>query len=147
MVADCPFILPGSLHFVNESNTFCHYSSKIIPMSAAAKSVFYFGLYLYVVGLTLVIAPDFLLSLTQMPATKEVWIRVVGLIVIAIAFYYQQSGSKNIVSFFPLTVAARIFIFCGFVAFVLLKLASPMLVGFGIVDLLGAIWTWLALKK
>ncbi|MBP6688218.1 MAG: hypothetical protein KA160_10210 [Lacibacter sp.] len=116
-------------------------------MSAAAKSVFYFGLYLYLVGFALMIAPDFLLSLTQMPATQEVWIRVVGVLTIAIAFYYQQAGSKNIIAFFPLTVVVRIFVFLSFIGLVLLNFASPMLIGFGIVDLLGAIWTWIALKK
>jgi hypothetical protein len=147
MVADCPFILQKSLQFVNEINTFCHYSSKSIYMSAAAKSVFYFGLYLYLVGLTLLIAPNFLLSLTQMPATQEVWIRVVGILTIAIAFYYQQAGSKNIVAFFPLTVVVRIFVFLSFIGFVLLNFASPMLIGFGVVDFIGAIWTWQSLKK
>ena len=116
-------------------------------MSAVAKSVFYFGLYLYVVGATLIVAPNFLLSTMQMPTTEEVWIRIVGVLVIGIAFYYQQAGSKNIHAFFPLTVVARIFVFVSFTALVLLKFVSPMLIGFGAVDLLGALWTWQALKK
>lgn len=116
-------------------------------MSTVAKSVFYFGLYLYIVGVTLIFAPNFLLSTLQMPTTEEVWIRIVGVLVIAIAFYYQQAGSKNIQAFFPLTVVARIFVFVSFTALVLLKFGSPMLVGFGIVDLLGALWTWQALRK
>lgn len=116
-------------------------------MSAAAKSVFYFGLYLYLVGLTLMIAPEFLLSLTQMPSTKEVWIRVVGVLTIAIAFYYQQAGSKNIVAFFPLTVVVRLFVFLSFIGLVLLNFVSPVLIVFGVVDFIGAVWTWRSLKK
>lgn len=116
-------------------------------MSSAARSVLYFGIYLYVVGITLIVAPNFLLSLTQMPETQEVWIRVVGLLVLVLAFYYQQAGSKNITAFFPLTVVARMFVFLGFLSLVLLKFASPMLLGFGVIDLLSAIWTWQALKK
>ncbi len=34
-----------------------------------------------------------------------------------------------------------------FIAFVLLKLGDPVLIGFGFVDLAGAIWTAIALKK
>ena len=47
-------------------------------MTAASKSIYYFGLYLYVVGLTLIFVPNLLLSTLQMPETQEVWIRIVG---------------------------------------------------------------------
>lgn len=116
-------------------------------MTAAAKSVFYFGLYLYVVGLTLLIAPNFLLSTFQIATTTEVWIRVVGVVTLAIGFYYHQAGSKNIVTFLPLTIVARVFVFLSFIVFVVLKYVSPSLILIGSVDLLGAAWTWWALKK
>jgi hypothetical protein len=113
----------------------------------AAKTVLYFGFYLYVVGLTLLVAPDFLLTTFQMPVTEEVWIRVVGVLVTAIGFYYHQIGSKNITPMLPLTVVTRAFVFLSFVVFVLLKFVSPMLIVFGVVDLLGAGWTCMFLKK
>lgn len=113
----------------------------------AAKTVLYFGFYLYVTGITLLVAPNFLLSTFQIATTEEVWIRVVGVLVTAIGFYYHQAGSKNIQGLFPLTIVARIFVFICFVAFVMLKFVSPMLIAFGVVDLLGAAWTWMALKK
>lgn len=113
----------------------------------AAKTVLYFGFYLYVTGLTLLVAPNFLLSTFQMPSTEEVWIRVVGVLVTAIGFYYHQIGSKNIEAMLPLTVAARVFVFLSFATFVLLKFVAPMLLVFGVVDLLGAGWTWMALRK
>jgi hypothetical protein len=113
----------------------------------AAKTVLYFGFYLYVTGLTLLVAPNFLLSTFKMPVTEEVWIRVVGVLVTAIAFYYHQIGSKNIEAMLPLTVVARVFVFLSFVAFVVLQFVSPMLLVFGAIDLLGAVWTWMALKK
>jgi hypothetical protein len=37
--------------------------------------------------------------------------------------------------------------FLSFVVFVVLKMASPVLIGFGVVDLAAAIWTFQALKK
>lgn len=114
---------------------------------SAAKTVLYFGFYLYVTGLTLLVAPNFLLSTFQLPATNEVWIKVVGVLVLAIGFYYHQIGSKNIEAMLPLTVVARVFVFLSFVAFVLLKFVEPMLLAFGVVDLLGAGLTWWALKK
>jgi hypothetical protein len=112
-----------------------------------SKTVLYFGFYLYATGLILLVAPNFLLATFQMPTTEEVWIRVVGVLVTAIAFYYQQIGSRNIEAMIPLTVVARIFVFLSFVAFVFLKYAPAMLLVFGVVDLLGALWTFMALKK
>ncbi|MBX9781999.1 MAG: hypothetical protein K2X48_01785 [Chitinophagaceae bacterium] len=113
----------------------------------AAKTVLYFGFYLYATGLTLLVAPNLLLSTLQMPATEEVWIRVVGVLVTTIGFYYHQIGSKNITPMLPLTVVARAFVFLSFVVFVLLKFVSPMLIVFRVIDLIGAGWTWMAFKK
>ena len=116
-------------------------------MTAAAKSVYYFGIYLYVTGLTLIFIPNIFLKTIQLPETNEVWIRVVGLLAFIIGFYYHRSGAANTTSFFKLTIPARVLVFIAFTAFVLLKYASPILIGFGVIDLLGAIWTWTALKK
>jgi hypothetical protein len=116
-------------------------------MTAAAKSVYYFGFYLYLVGATLIFIPDIFLSTLRMPATNDVWIRVLGLIVGLIGFYYHQTGAKNISAFFPLTIPTRIMVFTTFLVFVILKMASPMMIGIGAVDLAGAVWTFMALKK
>lgn len=113
----------------------------------ASKTVLYFGFYLYVTGITLLVVPNFLLSTFQLPTTEEVWIRVVGVLVTAIGFYYHQIGNKNITAMVPFTVVARTFVFLCFTVFVLLKFVSPALMLFGVVDLLSAGWTWMALKK
>ena len=116
-------------------------------MNPAARTVFYFGLYLYLVGLTLITVPNVLMNMLQMPETNEVWIRVVGVLVICIAFYYHLSASANILSFCTYTIPARMFVFVAFIAFALLKYVSPAIIGFGVIDLLGAIWTWSSLPK
>lgn len=116
-------------------------------MSPAARSVCYFGYYLYVVGICLLVIPNQFLKLNQMPETQEVWIRVVGTLVLAIAYYYHRMGAAGVPAFLKLTVHARIFVFLAFIAFVLLKFAPPMLVAFGTIDLMGALWTWTSLKK
>jgi len=38
-------------------------------------------------------------------------------------------------------------VFTSFLVLVILKMASPMMVGIGAIDLAGAIWTFMALKK
>lgn len=116
-------------------------------MTTAARSVCYFGFYLYAVGLTLIIAPNLLLRTFQLPETNEVWIRVVGLLVVCLGFYYHRSAVQNNIPFLRLTVPARLFACLGFIALVIIKLAPPMLAAFGAVDGLAALWTWMALRK
>lgn len=116
-------------------------------MTAAAKSVCYFGFYLYVTGLTLIVMPNFLLTTLQLPATNEVWIRVVGVLVFCIGYYYHRAGAGNIHAFLKHTIPTRVFVFLAFSTFVLLKYVSPVLIVFGAVDFAGAVWTWMALKK
>jgi len=116
-------------------------------MTAAAKSVCYFGFYLYVVGITLIAEPNFLLTTFHLPETNEVWVRVVGVLAFAIGYYYHRMGAGNVAAFFKHTVSVRIFVCSAFVLFVLMEYISPALIIFGAVDLAGAVWTWLALKK
>ena len=122
-------------------------SPKPTAMTAAAKSVYYFGFYLYMVGITLMAVPNFLLTTLKLPETNEVWIRVVGVLALAIGYYYHRAGAGNIYAFFKRTIPTRGFVFLTFFSFALLEYVSPMLILFGAVDLLGAAWTWIALKN
>ncbi len=116
-------------------------------MSKSALSVFIFGLYLLVLGIVLVVAPNFLLGLFSLPSTSEVWIHVVGVLVLILFFYYTQAARKEMTDFFRLTVYARSSVIVFFTAFVLLGWAKPALILFGAIDLLGAIWTAWALRS
>jgi len=116
-------------------------------MTAAGKSIYYFSFYLAIMSISLLIAPNTLLTMFAMPATDEVWIRVVGLLAGLLAVYYFISAKHNYIHFFKATVFTRIAVIVFFTLFVLLKYAHPMLIVFGAIDLLGAIWTFTALKK
>ena len=56
-------------------------------MSRAARSVLVFGLYLVVVGIALIVAPNPLLVLLRFPASTEIWPRVVGVLALVLAHY------------------------------------------------------------
>lgn len=116
-------------------------------MTPAAKSVYYFGFYLYIVGLTLIFVPNFFLQTLQMPETNEVWIRVVGLLAFCIGYYYHRAGMGNIKAFLKHTIPTRLLVFLAFSLFVIFNYAPPVLLLFGAADLAGAIWTWVSLKK
>ena len=115
-------------------------------MSKAARSVLVFGLYLVVLGIVLLVAPNFLLGMFFLPSTTEVWVRVTGMLVLFLGLYYVQAARKELTDFFRWTMYPRSTVILFFAAFVLFGLAKPSLVLFGIVDLLGVIWTGLALR-
>jgi hypothetical protein len=116
-------------------------------MSRAAKSLFVFGVYLCVLGLCLLLVPNALLRAFGAPPTDEVWIRLNGMFVLCLSFYYVQVARHELTSFMRWTVWARVAVIFYFAAFVLLVSAPRALLLFGLIDLLAALWTWLALKK
>ena len=115
-------------------------------MSPAAKSIFVFAAYLLMLGAVLVLLPNVLLSLFGLPKTDEVWVRVVGMLVLLLSYYYQGAAREESTTFMRRTVNARLSVFVFFLVFVILKLAPPVMIVFGVVDLLAATWTALALR-
>jgi hypothetical protein len=116
-------------------------------MTPASKSVYVFGIYLYIVSIILIFFPNQLLSALELEETKEAWIRVVGILAFCLGYYYHRSAANNIHSFYKHTVPTRIVVFIGFAFLAVFNYAPPVLIFFGAVDLAGAIWTWQSLKK
>jgi hypothetical protein len=116
-------------------------------MSKAAKSLFVFGIYLSGLGLILLFVPNLILHVFEVPPTNEVWIRIDGMFVLCLSFYYVQAARNELTVFIRWTVWARLAVIFCFAAFVLLVSAPKGLLLFGLIDLLSAIWTWLALKQ
>ena len=115
-------------------------------MSRAAVTIFVFGIYLIVLGPTLVVAPAALTGLFGLGPAEEVWIRVLGAIVTILGFYYVFLARRETTDFFWATVWGRPFVLVFFSAFVIMGLSKPILILFGVVDLLGAGWTLSALR-
>jgi hypothetical protein len=121
--------------------------SESTTSSASALSVKVFGVYAMLTGLNLIFAPNMLLSMFGIPATTEVWIRVVGVVACNIGIYYWFAAKCEAKAFFEATVYARGFVFMAFAAFVALGFVHKTLILFGCMEVAGAIWTWLALRK
>ncbi len=116
-------------------------------MPKAAFSIKAFGVYLLVLGVSLVLVPNLLLSVFGMPRTDEVWIRVVGVLVFNIGVYYWFAAQGEATSVFRASIYTRVLVLVAFAAFAALGLAPPMLVLFGAADFAGAVWTWQALMR
>ena len=116
-------------------------------MSKSAISVLVFAIYLFLLGLTLMVVPNRLLSVFGIPVTSEVWIRVVGMLVTILGTYYYQAARHGLRPFLEATVYGRCSVLVFFIVFVLLKFAPPVLILFGVIDAAGAIWTADCLRR
>jgi hypothetical protein len=116
-------------------------------MSNPARSIFVFGIYLALIGLGLLIVPNTLLGLFMLPATADVWIRVVGMLSLFLSFYFIQAARGEATAFFQWSVYVRSTTILFLIAFVLLGYATPYILPFGVIDLAGAIWTGLTLRS
>jgi hypothetical protein len=98
-------------------------------------------------GLALIVFPNDLLSLFQMPTTTEPWIRVVGMVAFNIGLLYIFMAPVNNAIFYTLTIYTRASVLVWFVVFVLVGWAEPPLILFGAVDVAGAAWTYITMRN
>jgi len=121
--------------------------APLADLSTPAKTVFVFGVYLLLLGSLLVIAPNVLLGWFRIAATAEVWIRIVGMLVLLLGAYYVLAALADVRDFMRWSVPLRASVPVFLLAFVLTGLAPPVLILFGLIDLAGAAWTGWALWR
>ena len=115
-------------------------------MSRAAHTVYAFAIYLAFLAVVLLLAPNMLLGLFGLPATTELWIRVVGMLVGFLALYYYAAARGESRPVMWASVLARLSVPVFFTIFVVAGWVSWPLILFGVVDALAALWTWSALR-
>lgn len=116
-------------------------------MSRAAFSVFAFGLYLFGLGATLILAPNPFLALFGLPPVSDVWIRALGMAFLFLATYHVVAARHEYTEFYRHSIYLRALVIVFFTAFVLLGLVEPVLILFGCIDLAGAVWTAMSLRR
>ena len=115
-------------------------------MSKSAFSLRVFSIYMFGLGAVLVTAPNLMLSLFGVPQTQEVWIRVVGMLVLILGYLDFMASRHELQVFFRWSVPVRLAVPVFFIAFVALGLAPPVLMLFGAIDGAAAIWTVMCLR-
>jgi len=116
-------------------------------MSRAAISIFVFGCYLVLNAMVLAFAPNLMLTSLRLPPTHEPWLRVLGVVVFVLGFYYIQAARQEVTPFFRWTIWGRPVVLAALIAFVAAGIMPAVLIAFGIVDAAGAVWTALALRS
>lgn len=116
-------------------------------MKMSSISMLVFAAYLFCLGFIFMLIPNPVIGLFGFPPTTEVWIRILGYVLSALAFYYFMAVRENSKSFYRWSVYARLPILPTFAAFVFTGIGPPIILLFGTFDTGCAIWTWRALKN
>ena len=116
-------------------------------MTRAQTSAYVFGGYLLVLGLGVFAFPAPLFAPFGFAPPADFWVRVIGVPVFILGWYYVHAARANVREFMRWTVVGRLFPAPAFGALVATGIAPPMLFAFALVDAAGAAWTAWALKK
>lgn len=115
-------------------------------MSAPARSLFIFGCYAIIAGLGLVVTPSLVLGIFQFPPTAEGWVRVTGLLAMAIGAYDVLAARHELLAYVRASVAIRLAVALGMVALVATSQMPAPLLLFAAIDALSAVWTTMTLR-
>lgn len=116
-------------------------------MHPATRSMKYFGVYVLVNGTGLMFAPALALAPLGLAAPTEVWIRVLGAVVIVLGYYYWSCAQAEALAFYHASIRGRILFAALSVVIVVAFNAPPQLLLFAVIDVLGAAWTAMGLRS
>jgi hypothetical protein len=104
-------------------------------------------IYVILSGASLIFMPNVLLNLLGLEPTNEIWIRVLGLLVFILAFYYNALSRHGNRQTIMATVHGRIVFCTGLTLMIVFGLTKPILLLFVFAESLLAIWTWQEVKR
>ncbi len=98
-------------------------------------------------GLQLVFIPNILLATFGFEPTSEIWIKVMGVLVLSAAIFYYTLSKNPHTEIVRASVFMRLLIGGGFILLVATGQVKATLILFAGIDIATAIWTWTELKK
>jgi hypothetical protein len=115
-------------------------------MSAPARSVLAFGLYLAGGAAVLLFAPELAAGVLGLPPGDGFWVRLNGMFFAILAYYCVRAAREEHTTFMAASVWPRSSTIVFMAAFVAMDLVGPVALAFGAVDALFAFWTARALR-
>lgn len=116
-------------------------------MDHAQRSILYFGTYLNLVGIGLLLAPDLVLAPLGFAPSADFWVRVLGVPVLVLGTYYVRAARENDRAFMRWTCTGRLIPLVALGGLVAYGVGPAALLVFGVIDAAGAAWTAWALKQ
>jgi hypothetical protein len=118
---------------------------EVSDMSAAMRSMQLWAIYALAVGLGLLLVPNLTIGVFGVEPTDEVWIRVVGVVVLALDIMYWSIVIRNDEKSLKATVYERWF--AALALAILAATSGPwQLLLFAALDFAGATWTYATLR-
>ncbi|HEY2887910.1 MAG TPA: hypothetical protein VGJ17_04795 [Candidatus Limnocylindrales bacterium] len=115
-------------------------------MSAAARSILVYSIYVLGLGATLLLIPNVPLSIVGLPTTTEVWIHVAGMTVLFLGIIYFLAARNESHTTFVASVPIRVSVVVFFSIFAATGLTSWNILLLTPLDVLFALWTWASLR-
>ena len=116
-------------------------------MSAAARSILVYAIYLVGQGAALLLVPSFAASVFGLPEPVGIWVRIVGMTVLFFAVYYVVAALNEMRPFFVATVFTRFSVPVIFTVFIVAGLAPWNLILLTPFDIVLTAWTVVALLR
>lgn len=108
-------------------------------------SVLVWGIYEIVVGVALILVPAQLADAVGLEEPQDIWVRVLGLIVIIVGVYYLGAVFNNATWMYRYTVFGRLIATVGLVYLAIVDDVWQLYL-FAVVEALSAFWTFSALR-
>lgn len=116
-------------------------------MNPACKTIYLFGFYPLLAGLSMIIAPALPLQILGWPIEGLDWIRMLGVVTMIVGYYYLQLGRNDVLVFCRYSAQMRLIIPFVFSLLVIVFNMNPLYIALTAVDFAGGLWTALALRK
>jgi type IV secretory pathway TrbL component len=105
------------------------------------------SVYVVLTGLQLIFVPNLLLGMFGFNETSEIWIKVLGIVILPLAFVYYAINKQGNPDVVRATVWSRLFVGIGFTLLAFSGQAPMNLILFAGIDIATAVWTWMELRK
>jgi hypothetical protein len=115
-------------------------------VSRAAVSILAFGAYLASGGILLVLFPTQICRILSISPPEGAWIRMTGMFFLILAFYCWRAAKEEERSFMRWSLYTRPTTILFLAWFVASGWIEPIVLVFGVVDLLATAWTLAALR-
>lgn len=116
-------------------------------MNQAAKSIYYFSFWPFLNGLFLLLAPNVFLGIVGIDSSASIVARLFGMVLLFLSFYYFMAGRNPAMApFYAWTIYTRMSAPLFVSLIVIYEHASPIILLFVSIDVIGALWTLRAVR-
>lgn len=116
-------------------------------MKKTELSIKIWSIYLFILGLSMVIFPVATVGMFGYSGTGELWIRFVGILSVVLAMFYMQVARYRVQELYSWKIAGHVFGIVCMLTFLFSGIADGRIIGTIALELMACLWTLLALRS